>query len=84
VRRFYAGVYVKRLGHDLGFGLGFALFVETVFSLPGLGQTLVVASFSESGRLMAGVLVWASAIAAVASLLAEALAAVLAPRLRRF
>jgi peptide/nickel transport system permease protein len=84
VRRFYAGVYVKRLGRDLGFGLGFALFVETIFSLPGLGQTLVVASFLESGQLMAGVLVWASAIAAVASLLADALAAVLAQSVRRF
>jgi peptide/nickel transport system permease protein len=84
VRRFYAGVYMKRLGRDLGFGLGFALFVETIFSLPGLGQTLVVASFLESGQLMAGVLVWASVIAAVASLLADVLAAVLSPRLRRF
>ena len=84
VRRFYAGVYVRRLGRDLGFGLGFALFVETIFGLPGLGQMLFVATFSESGQLMAGVLVMASAIAAVASLLAEALAAVLSPRLRRF
>lgn len=84
VRRFYAGVYLRRLGRDLGFGLGFALFVETIFGLPGLGQMLFVATFSESGQLMAGVLVMASAIAAVASLLADALAAVLSPRLRRF
>jgi peptide/nickel transport system permease protein len=84
LRRLYTGVYVKRLARDLGFGLGFVLFVETVFGLPGLGQALVVASFSESGQLLAGVLVWASVIAALASLLADAAAAALDARFRRF
>ena len=84
VRRFYTCVYAKRFARDLGFGLGFAFFVETIFGLPGLSQTLLIGSFSESGQVMAGVLVFATLIAAVASLLADALAAVLDPRFRRF
>ena len=84
VRRFYTCVYVKRLARDLGFGLGFAFFVETIFELPGLSYTLRIGSFNESGQVMTGVLVFATLIAAVASLLADALAAVLDPRFRRF
>jgi peptide/nickel transport system permease protein len=84
VRRFYICVYVKRFARDLGFGLGFAFFVETIFQLPGLTQTILIGSFSEAGQVIAGVLVVATLIAAVASLFADALAAVLDPRFRRF
>ena len=85
VRRYYGGVYAKRVARDLGFGIGFALFVEVIFFLPGLGDTLFVSAFiNQDGALMAGVLVCASIIATAASLLVDAVCAVLDPRFRSF
>ena len=84
VRRLYAAVYAKRIARDFGFGLGFALFVETVFGLPGLGETAVVSRFAEQGPLLAGVLVWATVLATAASLVVDAIVAIRDPRFRRF
>jgi peptide/nickel transport system permease protein len=84
VRRYYGRVYAKRVARDLGFGIGFALFVEVIFFLPGLGDTLLVSVYGEDGALMAGVLVCASIIAAAASLLVDVLCAVIDPRFRCF
>jgi peptide/nickel transport system permease protein len=85
VRRFYGGVYAKRVARDLGFGIGFALFVEVIFGLRGLGNTLVVSVYiNEDGALTAGVLVCASIIATAASLLVDVFCAVLDPRFRSF
>jgi peptide/nickel transport system permease protein len=37
------GVAARLVGRDLGFALGVAVFVESTFSIPGLGRVLVVA-----------------------------------------
>jgi peptide/nickel transport system permease protein len=84
VHRYYGGVYAKRVARDLGFGLGFALFVEVIFFLPGLGNTLVVSVINEDGAVTAGVLVCASIIATAASLLVDVVCAVVDPRFRSF
>lgn len=85
VRRFYGALYAKRIARDFGFGLGFALLVETVFGLPGLGATAVVSRFPDGdGHLLAGVLVGATLLATVVSLAVDLVVAVLDPRFRRF
>lgn len=84
VRRFYGAVYAKRIARDFGFGLGFALLVESVFGLPGLGETVVFSRFSEEGYLLAGVLVGASVLATAVSLVVDLVVAVLDPRFRGF
>jgi peptide/nickel transport system permease protein len=84
VRRYYGGVYAKRVARDLGFGLGFAVFVEVIFFLPGLGGLLVNSAHNEDGALTAGVLVCASIIATAASLLVDVVCAVVDPRFRSF
>jgi ABC-type dipeptide/oligopeptide/nickel transport system permease component len=56
-----------------------------IFFLPGLGDTLFVSAYiNQDGALTAGVLVCASIIATVASLLVDALCAVVDPRFRSF
>jgi peptide/nickel transport system permease protein len=84
VRRYYGGFYAKRVARDLGFGLGFALFVERIFFLPGLGNMLVASALNEDGGLTAGVLVCGSIIATAASLLVDVVCAVADPRFRSF
>jgi len=84
VRRYYLGLYAKRVARDLGFGLGFALFIEVIFGLPGLGDLLVISTHNQDGALAAGILVCASIIAVAASLLVDAVCAVLDPRFRSF
>jgi len=84
VRRYYGGIYAKRIARDLGFGLGFALFIEVIFGLPGLGDLLVISTHNQDGALAAGILVCASIIAVAASLLVDAVCAVLDPRFRSF
>jgi len=84
VRRSYGAVYAKRIARDFGFGLGFALLVESVFGLPGLGETVVISRFSEDGHLLAGALVGATVLATAVSLIVDLVVAVLDPRFRRF
>jgi ABC-type dipeptide/oligopeptide/nickel transport system permease component len=65
--------------------VGVRLFVEVIFGLPGLGDTLFVSAYiNQDGALTAGVLVCASIIATVASLLVDAVCAVVDPRFRSF
>ena len=82
VRRFYAGVYVRRLGRDLGFGLGFALFVETIFGWPGMGRLMVTSIVARDYPVVLGSAAAYAAIVIVANLAAELLLPWADPRVR--
>ena len=85
VRRYNGCVYASRVARDLGFGLGFALFVEVIFFLPGLGDTLLVSAYiNQDGALTAGVLVCASIIARAASPFVDVVCVVADARCRSF
>jgi peptide/nickel transport system permease protein len=83
VRRRYGLRFAKLLSRDFAFALGFGAFVETVFGLPGLGNTVVTTAFGNA-PLMAGALVAASVLAAALGFLVDIACAVIDPRFRRF
>lgn len=82
-RRRHGLAFVKLLSRDFAFALGFGAFVETVFGLPGLGQTVIVSGFGNA-PLMAGALVAASVLAAVVGYLVDVGCAARDPSFRRF
>jgi peptide/nickel transport system permease protein len=53
----------KGLLRDTGYLMGFALFVEAVFNLPGLGRTLELAIFNADTPVIESVLVFATLVA---------------------
>ena len=71
---------VTMVGMDAGMAVGIALYVETVFGLPGLGQTTIVALRGATGFdlpvIVAVVLVTATAIIALNLLVDLALLAI--------
>jgi peptide/nickel transport system permease protein len=56
--------------------------IETVFSLPGLGQTAVVAINQQDLPVIIGIVLFASAAVVVSNILVDILYAVLDPRVR--
>lgn len=82
VRRRYGLGFAKLLSRDFAFAIGFGAFVETVFSLPGLGSAVVTAAFGNA-PLMAGALVAASVLAAGVSFAVDVACAAIDPRFRR-
>ena len=83
VRRRHGLAFAKLLSRDFAFALGFGAFVETVFGLPGLGNTVVITAFGNA-PLMAGALVAASVLAAALGLLVDIACAAIDPRFRWF
>ena len=83
VRRRHGLAFAKLLSRDFAFALGFGAFVETVFGLPGLGNTVVITAFGNA-PLMAGALVAASVLAAALGFLVDIACAVIDPRFRWF
>lgn len=67
---------------DLGYSVGGALMVETVFSLPGIGKLMYDAVLMTDYPLLLGVVVMTSAVTLVLVTLAEIVAAVVDPRIR--
>jgi peptide/nickel transport system permease protein len=67
----------------LGFVIGGQLLTEMVFSYPGLGYTLLVAVQNQDYALMQGIFLYISLAILVANFLAEALYALLDPRVRQ-
>ena len=53
----------KGLLRDVGWLIGLALFVETGFSLPGLGRTMVRGTFNADTPLIENVLIFATLVA---------------------
>jgi peptide/nickel transport system permease protein len=73
---------VTMLGMDISIGLGGVAFVEVVFSLPGLGGTLVQAANGPDLPIMVGVVVFSTVCIIVLNLLVDLLYAVIDPRIR--
>lgn len=84
VRRWHGLRFARLLSRDFAFALGFALFVEVVTGLPGLGSALVSAAGGPDSALLAGVLVAGSLLAAGVGILVDVTCAAIDPRFRRF
>ncbi len=73
---------VTMLGMDVGIALGGAIFTEAVFSLPGLGQTAVVAVNDYDLPIVQGVVVFAALAIIFFNLMVDVLYAWIDPRIR--
>ena len=67
---------------SLAFAVDGSVIIESVFSWPGMGQTLVSASISEDLPLAVGAFVFVGVFVLVAHLVADVLYAFLDPRIR--
>ena len=73
------------LAMDLGLALGIAIYVESVFRLPGLGQLAVTALSGQSGYdrpVIVGLVLLTGAAIIVLNLLADLVLALVDPRVR--
>jgi peptide/nickel transport system permease protein len=73
---------VTLLGMDIGVALGGAIFTETVFALPGLGQTALAAVTNFDLPTVQGVVVFATIAIIVFNLVVDLLYVVIDPRIR--
>jgi peptide/nickel transport system permease protein len=73
---------VTMLGMDIGIGLGGAIFTESVFQLPGLGQTAVIAISNQDLAIVQGVIVFATVAIIIFNLVVDLLYAWIDPRIR--
>src|SRR5438034_159315 len=73
---------VTMLGMDIGVALGGAIFTETIFSLPGLGQTAIGAITNFDLPTVQGIVVFATIAIIVFNLIVDLLYAVIDPRIR--
>ena len=73
---------VTMLGMDIGVALGGAIFTETIFSLPGLGQTAINAIANFDLPTVQGIVVFATISIIVFNLVVDLLYAVIDPRIR--
>ena len=70
------------LGIQAGFVLGGAVYIETVFQWPGLGQMLVKAVSTRDLLLVQGGVLVAATVYVLVNLLADVAQAMLDPRLK--
>ena len=73
---------VTMLGMDIGVALGGAIFTETIFALPGLGNTALQAITNFDLPTVQGVVVFATISIIVLNLVVDLLYAVIDPRIR--
>ena len=73
---------VTMLGMDIGVALGGAIFTETIFALPGLGQTALQAITNFDLPTVQGIVVFATIAIIVFNLVVDLLYAVIDPRIR--
>jgi peptide/nickel transport system permease protein len=73
---------VTMLGMDIGLGLGGAIFTETIYGLPGLGQTAIRAIGSNDLPIVMGVVVFATLAIIIFNLVIDLLYAWIDPRIR--
>jgi peptide/nickel transport system permease protein len=73
---------VTLLGLDIGAALGGAIFTETVFSLPGMGQTALNAIANFDLPTVQGIVVFATISIIVINLVVDLLYVVIDPRIR--
>ena len=73
---------VTMLGMDIGALLGGAIFTETIYNLPGLGQTALVSITAFDLPVTQGIVIFATVTILLANLLVDLLYAVIDPRIR--
>jgi peptide/nickel transport system permease protein len=73
---------VTMLGMDISIALGGAIFTESVYSLPGLGRTLIQSLDTEDMPIMVGIVVFATVCIVIINLIVDLLYAVIDPRIR--
>ncbi len=73
---------VTMLGMDIGIALGGAVFTETVYGLPGLGQTVVQSLSNFDLPITQGVVVFATLAIIIFNLVVDLLYAWIDPRIR--
>ena len=73
---------VTMLGMDMGLAFGGAVFVETVFGLPGLGQTAVTSLRNQDLPTIMGVIVWSTLAILTFNLIVDLVYAAVDPRVQ--
>ena len=73
---------VTMLGMDIGVSLGGAIFTESVYQLPGLGRTAIIAISNQDLATLQGVVVFATAAILFFNLIIDLLYAWIDPRIR--
>jgi peptide/nickel transport system permease protein len=73
---------VTMLGMDMGIAFGGAVFVETVFGLPGLGQTAVTSLRQQDLPTIMGVVVWSTLAILTFNLIVDLVYAAIDPRVQ--
>jgi peptide/nickel transport system permease protein len=73
---------VTMLGMDIALGLGGAVFTETVYSLPGLGQKLVLSLSGDDLPTTQGIVVFGTLAIIAFNLVVDLLYAAIDPRIR--
>jgi peptide/nickel transport system permease protein len=73
---------VTMLGMDIGVALGGAIFTESVFQLPGLGRSAIVAISNQDLAVVQGVVVFATISILIFNLVVDLLYAWIDPRIR--
>jgi peptide/nickel transport system permease protein len=73
---------VTILGLDIGLAMGGAIFTETVFGLPGLGQTVVGSITNFDLPVTEGIIVFATTCIIVSNLVVDIVYAWVDPRIR--
>jgi peptide/nickel transport system permease protein len=73
---------VTILGMDLGIALGGAIFTETVFNLPGLGNQVIRAYNANDLPIITGVVVFSTCCVIVANFIVDVTYGFLDPRIR--
>ena len=73
---------ITMLGMDIGVAFAGALFIETVFALPGMGQLLVLSLANGDVPVILGIVLTVSFAVVVANLFVDILYSVLDPRIR--
>jgi peptide/nickel transport system permease protein len=75
---------IAMLGMDVGLAFGGAIFIETVFDLPGMGQALYQALGSNDQPVIMGVALVVGVMVAIANMLADLLCCWIDPRVRLY
>jgi peptide/nickel transport system permease protein len=73
---------VTMLGMDMGVAFGGAVFVETVFGLPGLGHTAVTSLRQQDLPTIMGVIVWSTLAILTFNLIVDLVYAAVDPRVQ--
>ena len=73
---------VTILGMDIGVALGGAIFTESIFSLNGLGRSLILAYERSDLPVIVGIVVFSTIMVIIFTLIVDVLYAVVDPRIR--